>query len=126
MNDADQVQDRVARIDTQLPDSIRSPADNDDPQSVIHVPSEFKDFKTGRPSTASPTDRSEDTVVSPSTPEPIESPFAADKVRQLSQVHFGSVLTHMSGAVLTECQHRRSSAHGTKDTSSADERRGRR
>lgn len=73
----------MSRIDTQLPDSIRSPADNDDPQSVIHIPSEFKTFKNGRPSTASPTERSEDTVdtvVSPSTPEPIGSPPAADKV----------------------------------------------
>ncbi|KAK5171141.1 uncharacterized protein LTR77_004285 [Saxophila tyrrhenica] len=72
------------RIDTQLPDSVRSPKDSDDPQSVIHVPSGFKNFEESNSRTESPTDRSDNTVVSPTTPEAIPSPHDGAKVERLA------------------------------------------
>lgn len=69
------MQERVSRIDTQLGPS--KPSD-DDPQSVIHAPSGFKNFEDTPSSHQSPTESSENTVVSPVTPEAITSPV--DKV----------------------------------------------
>ena len=69
------MQDRVSRIDTQLPPKTRSGSTDDDPQSVIHAPSGFKNFQESKSSDTSPkTQRSVDTVVSPSTPEALSPP----------------------------------------------------
>lgn len=66
-----QRQDRILPLHTQLPP--HKPAD-DEPQSVIHAPEGFKSFEDMRASQQSPTEGSENTVVSPRTPEAVMSP----------------------------------------------------
>ncbi|KAK3713363.1 hypothetical protein LTR37_008555 [Vermiconidia calcicola] len=66
--------DRISKIDTKLPSLVRSGSTENDPQSVIHAPSGFKNFEDSRSTTTSPTAYSENTVVSPSTPEALGSP----------------------------------------------------
>lgn len=59
------VQDKPSRLNTEL--ALRSRADSQDdaPQSVIHVPSGFKDFSAGSRATG---------LTSPATPEAAISP----------------------------------------------------
>ncbi|KAF2839259.1 hypothetical protein M501DRAFT_933677 [Patellaria atrata CBS 101060] len=62
--------DMLARLDTSIP--ARSRADSDEaPQSVIHAPSGFKQFapQLKKGLSTSPTDRMDNSVVSPVTPE---------------------------------------------------------
>ncbi|USW53748.1 hypothetical protein Slin15195_G070670 [Septoria linicola] len=61
------------KIVTSLPSRLRSDSADNDPQSVIHIPSGFKDFEGGRRSFSSPTDVSQTTarLASPSTPEAV-------------------------------------------------------
>ncbi|GIZ42883.1 hypothetical protein CKM354_000613100 [Cercospora kikuchii] len=63
--------DPPPKIVTSLPARLRSDSADNDPQSVIHIPTGFKDFEGGRQQYASPTDVSGPTarVASPSTPE---------------------------------------------------------
>lgn len=56
----------------------------DEPQSVIHVPSNYKSFENAKPTDKSPTEASENTVVSPPTPDALNP---ADKVRSFHHVH---------------------------------------
>jgi hypothetical protein len=75
-------------IDTQV-----ARTSGDEPSSVIHAPPGFKQFDEGRSNTQSPTESSENTVVSPETPEATpRSP--ADKVYCLRpKAHDASRLT---------------------------------
>ncbi|KAK4503738.1 hypothetical protein PRZ48_004653 [Zasmidium cellare] len=60
------------RLDTQLPQRVRSDSTDNEPQSVIHVPSGFQTFEEGSVTHQSPSeDRSESTarLASPTTPE---------------------------------------------------------
>ncbi|KAF2211642.1 hypothetical protein CERZMDRAFT_117803 [Cercospora zeae-maydis SCOH1-5] len=63
--------DPPPKILTSLPARLRSDSAENDPQSVIHIPTGFKDFEGGPTHYTSPTDVSESTarVASPSTPE---------------------------------------------------------
>ncbi|EME82854.1 uncharacterized protein MYCFIDRAFT_51447 [Pseudocercospora fijiensis CIRAD86] len=69
--------DNPPKIVTALPSRLRSDSADNDPQSVIHIPSGFKDFESGRTHT-SPSEQSENTarVASPSTPEAVVIPPA--------------------------------------------------
>lgn len=58
-------------ISTQLP--YQAPS-KDDPQSVIHAPSDYKNFENVNGSQKSPTEGSENTIVSPPSPEQPTSP----------------------------------------------------
>ena len=78
----------MSKIDTQL--APAKPSD-DDPQSVIHAPSSFKNFEETKESQQSPTQGSENTVVSPSTPEAITSPIEKVKL-QRSNIHEPSLI----------------------------------
>jgi hypothetical protein len=63
------------QINTQLPPRTRSDSQDDAPQSVIHVPSGFKDFREGHSSgTPSETDQPPLALRSPTTPEAAQSP----------------------------------------------------
>jgi len=63
------------QINTQLPSRTRSDSQDDAPQSVIHVPSGFKDFREGQSSgTPSETDQPPLALRSPTTPEAAQSP----------------------------------------------------
>ncbi|KAF7192887.1 hypothetical protein HII31_05801 [Pseudocercospora fuligena] len=70
-------QDNPPKIVTALPSRLRSDSADNDPQSVIRIPSGFKDFEPGGAHT-SPSDQSENTarVASPSTPEAVIIPPA--------------------------------------------------
>ncbi|KAK5678641.1 hypothetical protein LTS10_009085 [Elasticomyces elasticus] len=68
---------RVRTIDTQVSKLSRSNSE-DTPASVIHVPSGFKNFEADDSDQHSPAESSENTVVSPATPEAVRSPI--DKV----------------------------------------------
>ncbi|KAK1808554.1 hypothetical protein LTR12_017093 [Friedmanniomyces endolithicus] len=70
--------DRLYMIDTQVSKLSRSGSE-DGPTSVIHAPSDFKKLKDGGSEPHSPTESSENTVVSPDTPEAVRSP--KEKVR---------------------------------------------
>ena len=70
----------MPQIDTRLP--VRRPSE-DEPQSVIHAPSDYKSFESSRPTQKSPTEGSENTVVSPPSPEAVLSP--TDRVGCLAQ-----------------------------------------
>lgn len=61
----------MPQLDTRLP--MRRPSE-DEPQSVIHAPSDYKSFESGRPNQKSPTEGSENTVVSPPSPDAALSP----------------------------------------------------
>ncbi|KAM3425660.1 hypothetical protein BST61_g7604 [Cercospora zeina] len=63
--------DPPPKIVTSLPARLRSDSADNDPQSVIHVPTGFKDFEGGQTQYTSPADASESTarLASPSTPE---------------------------------------------------------
>ncbi|KAH9823711.1 hypothetical protein Tdes44962_MAKER10248 [Teratosphaeria destructans] len=75
--------DRPQKINTLLPARERSDSTQDEPQSVIHAPSGFREFEGGKPDQTSPTTVSESsgkvTVVSPNTPEPAPSQSPTDK-----------------------------------------------
>lgn len=67
------------KIDTQIT-TVSSSDSKDEPQSVVLAPDGFKNFETGITSNQqSPTESSENTVVSPDTPEAAKSPI--EKVR---------------------------------------------
>jgi hypothetical protein len=69
------VQQERPQINTQLPARARSDSQDDAPQSVIHVPSGFKDFREGQSSrTPSETDQPPLALRSPTTPEAAQSP----------------------------------------------------
>ena len=61
------------RIDTQVSASARATPE-DAPSSVIHAPEGFQNFDASIPGIHSPTESSENTVVSPETPEAAKSP----------------------------------------------------
>ncbi|KAK0363033.1 hypothetical protein LTR02_012716 [Friedmanniomyces endolithicus] len=65
--------DRLHMIDTQVSKLSRSGSE-DGPSSVIHAPSSLKKLKDGGSEPHSPTEGSENTVVSPDTPEAVRSP----------------------------------------------------
>ncbi|KAK4551846.1 hypothetical protein LTR86_010842 [Recurvomyces mirabilis] len=65
--------DRMQRIDTQVSASARATPE-DAPASVIHAPTGFQNFDASNPRIHSPTESSENTVVSPETPEAAKSP----------------------------------------------------
>lgn len=72
-------QERPPPLITQLPTRPRSDSQEDAPQSVIHVPAGFKDFKEGHSNQASPNnDRAGPGIHSPATPE--ASLIPVDKV----------------------------------------------
>ncbi|KAF2767001.1 hypothetical protein EJ03DRAFT_276964 [Teratosphaeria nubilosa] len=75
--------DRPQKINTLLPTRERSDSTQEEPQSVIHAPSGFKEFEGEKPGQTSPTTVSESsgkaTVVSPNTPEPVPSQSHTDK-----------------------------------------------
>ncbi|KAF2716279.1 hypothetical protein K431DRAFT_307923 [Polychaeton citri CBS 116435] len=60
--------ERVQKINTQLPARTRSDSADNDPQSVIHIPSGFKNLEGPRASGVSPP-RANLSIQSPSTPE---------------------------------------------------------
>lgn len=63
------------QINTQLPMRMRSDSQDEAPQSVIHVPAGFKDFREGQSSrTPSETDQTPLALQSPTTPEAAQSP----------------------------------------------------
>lgn len=80
-----QQQDIPHKLDTQLPPRHRSDSADDDPQSVIHVPSGFHNFKESAGTHESPVGLQQTArVASPSTPEAaVVGP--SDKVRQSSR-----------------------------------------
>ncbi len=92
-------------IDTQVSKLSRSGSE-DGPSSVIHAPSGFKKLKDGGSEPHSPTEGSENTVVSPDTPEAVRSP--KEKVRP---VHAKSTVSADGSTVEVGChvasQHRR-------------------
>lgn len=61
----------MPQIDTRLPPRMPS---EDEPQSVIHAPSDYRSFESNRTNQKSPTEGSENTVVSPPSPEVVLSP----------------------------------------------------
>ena len=72
----------MPHIDTRLPPRVPS---EDEPQSVIHAPSDYRGFESSRPNQKSPTEGSENTVVSPPSPEVAMSPI--ERVRILLYVY---------------------------------------
>ena len=65
---------------------MRSDSQDEAPQSVIHVPAGFKDFREGQSSrTPSETDQPPLALQSPTTPEAAQSPNI--KVRKLYDVY---------------------------------------
>ncbi|KAK4950866.1 hypothetical protein LTR10_010859 [Elasticomyces elasticus] len=74
---------RVRTIDTQVSKLSRSNSE-DTPASVIHVPSGFKNFEADDSDQHSPAESSENTVVSPATPEAVRSPI--DKRQKMASI----------------------------------------
>ena len=73
-------QGKPQKIITQLPANTRSNSQEDAPQSVIHVPTGFKDFREGQTTRALPdAEQPPIALQSPTTPEAAHSP--STKVR---------------------------------------------
>ena len=110
------------KIDTKIPPRTRSDSTDDDPQSVIHAPSGFKDFQESKSNGVSPTDRAGNTVISPSTPEALANP--EDKVMLMTSVgriNINKTLIEAIGRITH--QNRPSAIYGSIDSTCADETR---